>query len=727
MKLDLEESNPLLSTDLLPPFARIEARHVRPAVLGRLQEAESKLKDVESSLTAQLKDGGVLEYEDIMPLLEEIYVRQGQPWSYFSHLQSVRNSQELRKIEEELQPKMISFSLRISQSKPIYKALAKLNSSAAFASLPESRQRAVRAELMDRKLSGVALDGSDADMFNKLEKELSELSTNFSNHALDAKAAWNITLYSSDAVKGVPSRALEAAAATAKQAGFKDAALEKGPWVLTLDDPMLGPVLSYAENRSLREQMFRADSTLASAGKFDNTEIVTAILKLRQQKAELLGFKNFDALSLASKMARRQDAVTDLLEQVRVAARPAAKREDDELRTFAAQEGEKDELQKWDLGFYAQKLLKARYDVDKEAMRPYFAYEAAVHGLQSLTQRLFGVSLEAWASEPHVAAVKWSSDVHVYRVTMAKKALGYIMVDPYSRPGEKEGGAWMAPLVSRQLMRDGSLRLPVAAVVANFPKPQGNKPSLLSLDEVSTLFHETGHALQVVLTKQTDGSVSGTSGIEWDAVEIASQFMEYWVNYDRTTLFSMARHYETGEPLPEELYKKLLRAKNFRSATMLLGQVYLAMTDIRLHQGYQEGEDPDKIVKAVGKEVLIHPPLPEARMLCSFGHIFDGGYAAGYYSYLWSEVLSADAFMAFDDAGKLTSLEMPHATEKKISDASGGGLSSVEVLGRRWASTILAEGGGRDPASVFKDFRGHEPSASALLHYSGLDVGLASI
>jgi len=630
----------------------------------------------------------------------------------------------MRKAEEELRPAIVDFGLRLSQSKPIFKALSSLNASASFAELPEPRRRAVSLELLDRRLSGVALEGTAADEFNKLQMELSELSNTFRKHVLDAKASWNITLDKKDQVKGIPERALGAAAAAAKGAGHADATAANGPWLIGLDGPMVGPILTYAQDRSLRERILRADGTVASNGTNDNTKIVKRILQLRDRQARLLGFHDYDALSLSEKMARHQDAVSKLLNDVKAAARPSAQKEDDELRDFAASgaevEGEKvsglDHLEKWDISFYAQRLQRARYGIDQESLRVYFPYAAVVHGVQGLTSRLFGISLEVLETE-EAKAGKWHEDVSFYQVSRDGKAIGYVAVDPYSRPGEKKDGGWMMQLVTRRTSKD-QLRLPVAAVMTNFPQPQGDKPALLSLAEVKTLFHEFGHAMQHVLTKQTESSVSGTNGVEWDAVEIASQFMEFWVDYDRKTLFSMAHHFQSKEPLPEESYQKLLRAQNFRKATSMLGQVFLATVDLRLHEGLTDEQDPDDVAKAVGKEILIHPPLPESRMLCSFSHIFDGAYAAGYYSYLWSEVLSADAFSAFDSVGNMTGSDMGQAPALD----GDSNLPPVERLGRRWADSVLGQGGGRDPQKVFLDFRGREPSAKALLHYSGLDL-----
>ncbi|CAE8631481.1 unnamed protein product [Polarella glacialis] len=717
--------NPLLANTALPPLARVTPDQVKPAVQSTLAVAENSLTDLEQALSSKLKeDEGPVPYEQILPPLLELYDSYGKPWGLFSHLRAVRDSPQLRAIEDELRPAVVAFGQRLSQSKPIYSALARLNQSSSFASLTEAQQRAVRSELLDRKLGGVALEGAQAEEFNKLQRELSELSSNYSTNVLDAQAAWNMTLTAKDEVKGIPARALEGAADAARKAGHEKATAEDGPWLVSLDGTVMDPVLSYCENRELRETMFRASDTVASSGPHDNSEVLKKILQIRQQNAELLGFSNYDELSLATKMASH-DAVTKLLQEVRDAARPAAQKDDLELRDFARSGAEVDgqklpaleDLQKWDHFFYSQRLLLARYAVDREALRVYFPFPAAIKGLQGLTHRLFGVTLEPVHGEV-AAAAKWHADVELFQVARGKELMGYVMVDPFSRPGEKRAGGWMQQLVSREQRPSKQPRLPVAAVMTNFPQPQEGKPSLLSLEEVSTLFHEFGHAMQHVLTVQNESSVSGINGIEWDAVEVASQFMEYWVDYDRQTLFSMARHYETGEPLPEESYKKLLVAKNFRSGTGLLGQVYLATMDLRLHEGYKEGEDPDGIAKAVGREVLINPPLPEGRPLCSFSHIFDGGYAAGYYSYLWSQVLSADAFNAFDTAGNLTvtqALVNFGAQDSKGEDA-------VEKLGRRWASTVLADGGGRAPEKVFIDFLGRQPSAAALLHYSGLDL-----
>mmetsp|Transcript_98357 Transcript_98357/g.175127 ORF Transcript_98357/g.175127 Transcript_98357/m.175127 type:complete len:746 (+) Transcript_98357:90-2327(+) len=716
------DSNPLLADTVIPAYGKVKVEHVRPAVQGRLDEAKARLAELEASLHSSSG------YDQLLPPLEELYELYNKPWAMFSHIQSVRNSPEMRKAEEELRPAIVDFGLRLSQSKAIFQALASLNASAAFADMPEAHQRAVSQELLDRRESGVALKGASAEEFNKLQKDLSELSNSYGEHVLDAKAAWNLTLHSKDQVKGIPKRALEAAAEAAKRAGYNDSTTENGPWLIGLDGPMVGPALMYGQDRSVREIILRADSTVASNGTNSNAEIVKKMLKLRQRKAELLEFHDYAALSLANKMARHEDAVNKLLDDIKAVARPAAQKDDDELQQFAASgaevDGEKlpplDHMEKWDIGFYAQRLQKARYGVDQEALRVYFPYAAAIHGVQGLTGRLFGISLELLENE-EANAGKWHQDVNFYMVSRDGKTIGYLAVDPYSRPGQKKDGGWMMQLVTRRQLPDGHLVLPVAAVMTNFPRPQGGKPSLLSLGEVKTLFHEFGHAMQHLLTQQTESSVSGTNGIEWDAVEIVSQFMEFWVDYDRETLFSMARHYETNKTLPEESYQKLLRAQNFRKGTNILAQVFLATVDLRLHEGFKEERDPDAVAKDVGKEILIHPSLPESRMLCSFSHIFNGAYGAGYYSYLWSEVLSADAFGAFDSVGNLTGSNMgpvPTLTEDNS-------LPPVERLGRRWSQTLLGQGGGRDPDKVFQDFRGRKPSAKALLHYSGLDLKVA--
>jgi len=362
--------------------------------------------------------------------------------------------------------------------------------------------------------------------------------------------------------------------------------------------------------------------------------------------------------------------------------------------------GGPDKLENWDKSFYVEKLRKQKFTLDTEKIREYFTMPNVLNGLFALTLRLFDAKIEP--TSEGMAHVLWDKSVTAYKVSQNNTLMGYVLLDPYERAHEKNGGAWAGALVSRRHLKgDEKLRHPVAAVVCNVPSPQGDTPSLLSMDDVSTIFHEFGHALQVVLTRQNDTSVAGISGVEWDAVEISSMFMEYWLQYDKQTLDSVAKHYKTGEPLPEADYKALQDSKNWRAGSTLLGAVYQSKIDMRLHEKYEKGEDVFKIDHTLGAEVLVRPPLKEDRFLCSFSHIFAGGYSAGYYSYLWSQVLSADVFSAFEEAG----FRNP---------------GQLKETGRRFSRTFFALGGGRAPAKVFRDFRGRKQSTDAMLRYSGL-------
>mmetsp|Transcript_45691 Transcript_45691/g.132327 ORF Transcript_45691/g.132327 Transcript_45691/m.132327 type:complete len:764 (+) Transcript_45691:76-2367(+) len=703
-------ANPLLSYAAdgpLPALAAVRPAHARPAVEARLAEGRERLVHLESLLTQALNASSEpVAYEELVLPLEELYEHAGRPWEFLNHLKSVKDSPELRKAMEELEPKVVAFWQTVSQSRPIYDALARLNTSAAFPQLSEARQRVVHSELVSRRLNGMGLPDKSAEEFNRVQRKLQDLSTTFENHLLDARKNWSLTLSDASVVRGIPARALAAAAEAARAAGVGGATEGEGPWRLSLEAPVLGPVLLFAEDRGLREKLFRAQATLASGGPHDNSGTVRDILDLRRRQAELLGLPDYLAVSLASKMATREE-VHHLLEDLQATAHPAALREEQELRDFAARTGNISTLQLWDRSFYAERLKQESYGVNTEELRAYLPLPAVLQGLFALSDRLFGAS--AALQQDGLSQVRWHADVQVYRISREGTTAGYVLLDPYSRPHEKRAGAWMQPLVSRRSFND-SVRLPTAAMVMNFPPPPTpDSPSLLSLGEVETLFHEFGHALQHVLTVQNETAVSGINGVEWDAVEIASQFMEYWVDFDRRTFYSFARHHETSEPLPESTYRKLQNAHSFRAGAMLLGQVYLGKVDLQLHEQRRTDGDPNEIEKAVAKAVLVTPTLPEARPLCSFSHVFAGGYAAGYYSYQWSKVLSADAFGAFPSGAR--------------NNASRGGAEqelAERRLGRRFAATLLALGGGRAPADTFASFRGRAASADALLRLSGL-------
>ncbi|CAD6248807.1 unnamed protein product [Miscanthus lutarioriparius] len=457
------------------------------------------------------------------------------------------------------------------------------------------------------------------------------------------------------------------------------------------------------EEQSARKKVYRAYLTRASSGELDNTNIISQILKLRLEKAKLLGYKNYAEVSMAQKMAT-VERVEELLEKLRAASWGHAVKDMEDLKIFAKDSGspEANDLTHWDLTFWSERLRESKYDINEEELRPYFALPKVMDGLFTLAHKLFGVTVEPADG----LAPVWHSDVKFYCVKDSSNSpVAYFYFDPYSRPSEKRGGAWMNVVFSRSrvLARNGlAARLPVAHMVCNQTPPVGEKPSLMTFREVETVFHEFGHALQHMLTKQDEGFVAGIRGVEWDAVELPSQFMENWC-YHKNTLLSIAKHYETGETLPEEIYAKLVAAKNFRAGTFSLRQIRFASVDMELHTTY----DPNgslsiyDVDRRVAERTQVLAPLPEDRFLCSFSHIFAGGYAAGYYSYKWAEVLSADAFSAFEDAGL--------DNEK-----------AIEETGRRFRDTVLALGGGKSPLEVFVSFRGREPSPEPLLRHNGL-------
>lgn len=635
--------------------------------------------------------------------LEKIVDKLTVVWGTVNHLKSVQDSAELRSAIEEVQPEKVKFELRLGQSKPIYNAFKVIRESSDWPQFSEARKRIVENQLKEAILSGVALEDNKREQFNKIQQELERLSQKFEENVLDATKKYEKLVTDKKEIEGLPATALGLAAQTAASKGHENATAENGPWIITLDAPSFMSVMQHARNRSLREEVYQVYVTRASSGELDNTEIINQILKLRLEKAQLLGYKNYAEVSMAMKMATVEKA-EELLEKLRAASWDPAVQDLEDIKNFAKLQGaaEADNLTHWDISFWSERLRESKYDINEEELRPYFSLPKVMDGLFSLAKKLFGIDIEPADG----LAPVWNKDVGFYVVKDSAGApVAYFYFDPYSRPAEKRGGAWMDEVVSRSrvLSPDGSSsRLPVAHMVCNQTPPVGEKPSLMTFREVETVFHEFGHALQHMLTRQDEGLVAGIRGIEWDAVELPSQFMENWC-YHRDTLMSIAKHYETGETLPEDVYKKLLAARTFRAGSLSLRQLKFATVDLELHTRYipEGSESIYDVDQRISKKTQVIPPLPEDRFLCSFSHIFAGGYAAGYYSYKWAEVLSADAFSAFEDVG----LDNDKA---------------VIETGRRFRETILALGGGKAPLEVFVEFRGREPSPEALLRHNGL-------
>ncbi|MGF1481002.1 MAG: M3 family metallopeptidase [Cyanophyceae cyanobacterium] len=679
--------NPLLIGKGLPPFTQIRSEHVVPAMTQLLADLEAEFANLEANVTPT--------WEGLVEPLTQIEERISWSWGIVGHLMGVKNSPELREAYQTVQPQVVEFGSKLGQSKPIYEAFQTLKAK-DWDNLEPAQQRIVAANIRDAQLSGVGLEGEQRDRFNKIQQKLAELSTTFSNHVLDATKAFKLKLTKPEEVDGLPPSALSLAAQTARTEGDTDATTESGPWVITLDYPSYIPFLKYNTNRELREQLYRAFISRASAGELDNNPIIQEILQLRQEKATLLGFNNYAELSLAKKMAPDVEAVETLLEELRSASYDAAVQELNELKAFAGT----DDIKHWDVSFWAEKQREAKFDFTAEELRPYFSLTQVLAGLFDLAKRVFGVTITPADGKAPV----WHEDVRYFQVADESEVLAHFYLDPYSRPGEKRGGAWMNDCIGRaKVMSAGELttRLPVAYLVCNQTPPIDGKPSLMTFDEVETLFHEFGHGLQHMLTRVDYVGASGINNVEWDAVELPSQFMENWC-YHRPTLMGMAKHYETGETLPEHYYQKLLAARNYMSGSAMLRQLHFSLVDLELHYRYDpKRETPAQLRDRIAQTTTVLQPLPEDNFLCSFGHIFAGGYAAGYYSYKWAEVLSADAFSAFEEAG----------------------LESDEVIattGKHFRDTVLALGGSLPPMEVFKVFRGREPSTEALLRHSGL-------
>ncbi|XXG63604.1 hypothetical protein AAC387_Pa05g1752 [Persea americana] len=693
--LEMKSSNPLLKDFVFPPYDAVDPKHIRPGIQYLLKKLESDLDELENMVEPT--------WPGLVDPLEKIMDRLRVVWGIVNHLNAVKDSPELRSAIEDVQSDKVKFQLRLGQSKPIYNAFRAIKESSSWQTMSDACKRIVEARILEAVLNGVSLEVDDRDRFNKIQQELEKLAKKFDDNILDATKNFEKLIIEKKELDGMPATALSLAAQTAVSKGHENATAENGPWILTLDGPSYRSVLQHAQNRSLREEVFRAYITRASSGDLNNTPIIDQILSLRLEKAKLLGYDNYAEVSMAKKMATI-DKAEELLEKLRSASWDSAVQDMEDLKSFSKDKGalETNDMNHWDINFWSERLRESKYDINEEELRPFFSLPKVMDGLFGLAKMLFDINIEP---ADGIAPV-WNKDVKFFRINDSLgNPVAYFYFDPYSRPSEKRGGAWMDEVVGRsRALAHGadSVRLPVVHIVCNQTPPVGDKPSLMTFREVEAVFHEFGHALQHMLTKQDEGFVSGLRGIEKDAVELPSQFMEYWC-YHRDTLTSIAKHYETGENLPEEVYLKLVAARTFRAGSLYLRQIRYASVDLELHTEYVPGgaESIHDIDQRVGLRIQVIPLLPEDRFLCSFSHIFADEYEAGYYSYQWAEVLSADAFSAFEEVG--------------LHNNKG-----IKEMGRKFRDTILALGGGKSPLEVFVEFRGREPSPEALLRHYGL-------
>lgn len=711
--------NPLLEQDGLPKFESIEPKHLTPAVESLLDKLENDFTSLEESF------GDSPEYDQVLPEVERMQFGLGYTWGVAAHLNGVKNGDELREAYESNQPKVVQAMTQFSQSKPLYDALEAIEKSWNGVSdesfLMKQKRRAVEISLRGMKLGGVGLEGAEKERFNEIKMRLASLATNFSNNVLDETKAFSVTVEDPEKMKGVPDSAkslwanahiqfLKSQAEEGEE--IPEMNVEAGPWRITLDMPSYLPALMHIPDRALREQVYMANLQRASEvnPEKNNVPIIYEILKLKTEMAKMLGFKNPAELSLASKMAPSVEAVSELTDLMAEKAVPAAKKELADITALAREKGgeeySKDNLEKlqpWDVTFWSERLKESKFDMTEEELRPYFALPAVLDGMFSLVDRIFNVEVK-----PSDDAELWHPDVRFFKIfdKESGKHIASFFLDPYSRPENKRGGAWMADCIGKS---DAMKReIPVAYLTCNGSPPVGKTPSLMTFREVETLFHEFGHGLQHMLTTATVGDVAGINGVEWDSVELPSQFMENWC-YDRPTVYGFAKHWETGEPLPEEKFQKLCDQKVFNAGMMACRQLYFGQMDMELHSNFDaeaaekgEGKTIFDVQKEVASKYVPHAmPLDEDRFLCAFSHIFAGGYSAGYYSYKWAEVMSADAFAAFEEVGLDNEEE-------------------VKRVGKKFRDTVLSLGGGVPPMEVFKEFRSREPTPDALLRHSGL-------
>ncbi len=682
-------NNPLLAADGLPRFDAIKAEHVVPAVDAMIAHGERVITQVE-----QVKNP---TWDSVMRPLEILSDEIHRVTGPVGHLKGVQDTEEMRAAWEIAEPKVIAFGLRMNQSKPIYAAMQQLIKDP---SLSPVQVRILKQSIQDAELSGIGLPDDKRAKFNKNQEELAELQTTFSNHVLDSTKKFELIVTDKQQVAGIPADILEMAAKSMNQVNPTAAATaENGPWRLTLNPAIYAAVMMHCQDRSVREKIYRGYNARASEGELDNLPVIEKILLLRKEQANLLGYETYANLSIAKKMAPSVEAVHELLGSLKEASFVTAKKEFAEIEALAREMGMDQPLSHWDVGFYSQRLKEKLFNYKEEEIKPYFQHPKVLASLFKLTELLFDVRVKEAANQPPV----WHPDVRYYTIESRDgQPIAGFYLDPYARPGSKRAGAWMDDCTNRWKKPNGKTELPVAYLVCNGAPPVNGKPALMTFGEVTTLFHEFGHGLQHMLTTVDKLGASGIQGIEWDAVELPSQFMENWC-YHKPTLMGMTAHVETGEKLPGHYFAKIEGAKNFREASSMLVQIRQSLIDLELHENFvpQNSKSALELAQKISKNTAILQPLPEDRFICGFSHIFAGGYSAGYYSYKWAEVLSADAFQAFEEAG--------------LDD-----LEAIRATGQRFRDTILSLGGGTHPMAVFKLFRGREPKVDALLLHSGL-------
>lgn len=665
----------------LPPFSQIQPEHIIPAITQLLNDNRATIQHL--LITAQPPT-----WDNLIHPLNELNDKLSRVWSPIGHLHGVADSEALREPYNQAVAMKSEYHTEIGQNQVLYTAYQAIANSAEFSQLEPAQQQIIRNELRDFRLSGIQLPPDQQARCKAIYQRLSKLSTEFSEHVLDATHGWKKHITDENLLAGLPNSIKGLAQQNAQQENLPG-------WLLTLDLPCYLPVMNYADNRELRQEMYEAFVTRASdqgvnAGKWDNSAIIQEILTLRHELATLLEFNNYAEFSLYTKMADNPKQVIDFLLDLAKRARPYAEKDLQELHTFAKQQFGVENLAMWDIPYYSEKLRQHDYDISQEMLRPYFPLPKVLSGLFEVIKRLFNMSIQA-----HPGVDVWHEDVQFFDIFDSSGTLrGQFYLDLYTRKG-KRGGAWMDECVTRKKTAEG-VQIPVAYLVCNFTPPVDKQPSLLTHHEVTTLFHEFGHGLHHLLTQVDYAPVAGINGVLWDAVELPSQILENWC-WEKQALDGMAAHYETGEPLPDSLFAKMTAAKNFQSGLFLLRQLEFAIFDLRVHTEYYPNMDVQALLDQVRQQIAVLIPPSFNRFQHSFTHIFAGGYAAGYYSYKWAEVLAADAFAKFEENG--------------IFD---------QKTGQAFLHCILEQGGSRNPMELFVAFRGREPQIDALLRRCGM-------
>ena len=678
-------TNSLLKTADVPDFTAFNNCEISSAIDQVLNDANETLK------TAVERSKNDMSWTAFVAPIEVSLNNINNVWSTVSHLNSVANTPELRDIYEANQQKLTDFYTQLGQNKDLYLAYQKLEKSDVFTGLSQAQKKTVTNEIRDFVLSGVSLEGKEAQRYASIQKELTQLTTDFSNKVLDATQAWTLHLADKVELDGAPDFIIDDAAQRAKDKGVDG-------YILTLDLPVYFTVMSQVKSEAVREKMYEAFATRASnegpdTGNFNNDEAIEKILSLRQELAVLLGFNNYSEYSLAPKMADTPKQVISFLEDLANRAKPQAEQELKELREFAKTDFGIDELNAWDIPYYSDQMKLKLHNISQELLRPYFPTDRVLEGLFVLVKKIYGIDVE------ESKTTLWHDSVRFFNITKGGKKVASFYMDLYAREG-KRGGAWMADCRVK-MQKDDSDQLPVAFLVCNFSAAAEGKKAQLTHSEVTTLFHEFGHGLHHMLTVIDTAGVSGINGVAWDAVELPSQFMENFC-WEKEVLAFISGHVETGEPLPEELLNNMLAAKSFQSAMMTIRQIEFSLFDMRIHMdavcaGENTALNVQKILDNVREQVSVWSPPAYNRFQNSFTHIFAGGYAAGYYSYKWAELLSADVFSMFEEEGLLN-----------------------KVTGEKFLNEILSKGGSEDAAILFERFRGRPPKIDALLRHSGI-------